>query len=258
LTLAATGALAGLAAGCPPSFDGPYPCQSGFASCTNPQENKCETDVTIDALNCGMCGNACPVGGACMGTACGPTAALQLATLGQSQSQQETLLVNDTAVFWYGSLNGESGVVSVPIAGGTPTIVATDLMCEGPNAFAVDDNNLYYVSNGSGAGSGQGGPGNDVGLVEVPLAGGLSPTVLIANSNGGVGCPVLAVDATNVYALTQIAQAARRPRGPGRPATARACSSLRRPMPSCRSRTTTALTRTRPSPSREVPPCRFP
>src|SRR5580704_10801675 len=194
------GAFACLGPGCASQFDGPYPCEDGYASCTNPGGNACETNVTSDALNCGACGVACGVGAACTDSVCGAPA-VQLTTLSQPLNQQGTLEVNADAVFWMDNENGQSAILSVPIAGGAATTVATDVFCQGPHAFAVDSDNLYYVSNESGTGSGQGGPG----VVEVPLVGGPA-TVLVSNNNGGGNCPVVAVDPTNVYALTQVAQ----------------------------------------------------
>jgi hypothetical protein len=160
----------------------------------------CETNVTSDALNCGACGTACAVGAACADSVCGAPA-VQLTTLSQPLNQQGTLEVNANAVFWMNNQNGQSGILSVPIAGGSPTTVTTDPFCQGPQAFAVDDDNLYYVSTNDGTGTGSGGPA----LVETPLAGGPT-TVLVPNSNGEGSCPVLVVDRTNVYALTQVAQ----------------------------------------------------
>jgi len=205
-TLAAAGALACVAPGCPGVFTGPYPCESGFASCINPQSDMCETDITSDALNCGACGTACGLGAVCASSVCG-TPAMQLAALGQSAGQQTTLEVNATAVFWNGIPNGQAGVFSVPVAGGSVATVATDVTCEGRHSFAVDDKNIYYVSTGNGAGFGPGSPGNNGGLVALPLLGG-APTVLVPASNGWTynGCPVMAVDATNVYALVRVAQ----------------------------------------------------
>jgi hypothetical protein len=204
------GALACVVPGCDAQFTGPYPCKPGYDSCSNPQANMCETDTTSDALNCGGCGTSCPMGAACTSSACG-AAAVQLASLGTPGGNgQETLEVNSTAVFWMDNQNGQPEVLSVPIAGGTPTPVATGLPCQAPHTFAVDDSNVYYWSN-SGTGF-QGGPGNG-GLVEAPLNGD-APTLLVPDNNGSGGnCPTTAVDATNVYWLTQIPQAGPSPTG---------------------------------------------
>jgi hypothetical protein len=134
---------------------------------------------------------------------------VQLAALGTPGSNgQETLEVNATTVFWMDNQNGQPEVLSVPIAGGSPTPVATGLSCQAPHTFAVDDSNVYYWSNG-GTGI-QGGPGNG-GLVELPLNGD-TPTLLVSDNNGINGnCPTTAVDATNVYWLGQIPQPGQSP-----------------------------------------------
>jgi hypothetical protein len=207
-----SGVLGCLAPGCAPEFGGPYPCKPGYSSCTNPEANMCETDLTSDALNCGGCGNACAMGAACASSACG-AAAVQLASLGTlGGNGQGTLEVNATAVFWLDDQNGQPEVLSVPIvaiAGGSPAPVAMGLSCQAPHTFAVDNSNVYYWSN-SGTGV-QGGPGNG-GLVEFPLNGD-TPTLLVSNNNGNNGingingnCPTTAVDATNVYWLGEIQQ----------------------------------------------------
>ena len=210
LTLAvAAGSLACLGLGCAPEFDGPYPCADGYASCTNTEANTCETDITSDALNCGSCGMACGVGAACTASACGAPA-VQLTTLSKPANDESTLGVNSTAVFWSGTEGGQNGVFSVPIGGigGSPTTaVATDLACQSAQAFAVDDDNLYYWAAADNTGFDQGGSGNGPtsgGLTELPLAGGTS-TLLVSSGNGGISgtCPLTAVDATNVYWLMQ-------------------------------------------------------
>jgi hypothetical protein len=194
----AAAALGCLGLGCAPQFLGPYACLDGYASCINPSANECETNLTTDALNCGACGMACGVGAACANSMCGMPAQ-QLAPLSGLTGQQNTLEVNSSAVFWLDNQNGQPPAIhSVPIGGGSPATVAMDLFCQSPRTFAVDDANVYYVSAGNGLG---GGPD----LVEVPLVGGAT-TVLASSGNGGGSCPVLAVDQTNLYALTQVAQ----------------------------------------------------
>jgi hypothetical protein len=192
-----TGALACLGPGCAPEFTGPYACVDGYASCTNPAANECETDITSDATNCGACGMVCGVGAACTASVCG-TPALQLATLSQPAANQEsTFAVNSTAVFWSGG-QGQAGVFSVPVGGGPTATIATDMACQGAQAFAVDDDNLYYWSMGAFDSQGS----TTGGLTELSLLGGTS-TVLVPEGNGGIpgSCPATAVDGANVYWL---------------------------------------------------------
>ena len=40
---------------CKGEFTGPYPCETGYASCVYPEQNQCETDITADGANCGTC-----------------------------------------------------------------------------------------------------------------------------------------------------------------------------------------------------------
>lgn len=45
-------------------------CNAGFADCDAQAANGCEKNITTDVANCGLCGNACPVGKACVSGAC--------------------------------------------------------------------------------------------------------------------------------------------------------------------------------------------
>src|SRR5579859_525195 len=95
-TVVLLGAIA-LVASCRAKFDGPYPCAAGYASCVDPQNDQCETNVEADGLHCGACGNACPVGAVCTAGTCGPPATV-LATL--QPGSQTAIAVNSSAVFW--------------------------------------------------------------------------------------------------------------------------------------------------------------
>jgi|GEM_PF-3022652 hypothetical protein len=132
-------ATAALAAGCTQSFDGPYPCTVGFASCSTPDQ--CETDVTSDPQNCSMCGTACDQGARCENGSC-TTSPPTLSTgvvLGP-------IAINSDDVFFWSSANPM--IEDVPKAGGTPvTAVAPSQQGELTDMpFAVDDSRIYYLA----------------------------------------------------------------------------------------------------------------
>src|SRR5271163_3886610 len=72
------GTWCGSMAGCRAGLDGPYACESGYASCVTP--NACETNVMTDGLHCGSCDQVCGVGATCVEGQCGHLAT-QVATL---------------------------------------------------------------------------------------------------------------------------------------------------------------------------------
>lgn len=45
-------------------------CRAGFGDCDGMAANGCETDLSVDAMNCGMCGNACGGGVTCQRSVC--------------------------------------------------------------------------------------------------------------------------------------------------------------------------------------------
>ncbi len=185
-----------VATSCAKNFDGPYDCLPGYASCVNPRENLCETELDDDGLNCGSCGNVCPLGAACSGSACG-AAATTLTTipaLGGSQDSQITIAGGSLFL----AANGENGIGSIPTNGGTLVpLVQNDAQICGPGSFAVDTDHLYYWSNGFNGGDG--------GLTQLSLTDS-SRTVLVPNANSksssNNGCGAVAVDASNVYWLS--------------------------------------------------------
>lgn len=46
-------------------------CEQGYADCNGIPDDGCESDPKIDSANCGVCGNACPAGVACVEGKCG-------------------------------------------------------------------------------------------------------------------------------------------------------------------------------------------
>ncbi len=197
------GAALSFVAGCKQKFTGPYPCETGYASCVNALENSCETNVLADGLNCGSCGKVCAVGATCSDAGCG-TGAEQFASL--SAGMQPTLRTNSSRLFWSASNVVYSQALSAP-SGTTPTMVATDgITCgNGGVPFAVDDANLYFFSSGSGSCSG-GASCN--GLTQMSLADG-TRTVLVSDMGfGSIAnlnvCGPVAANATSVFALISL------------------------------------------------------
>jgi hypothetical protein len=197
------GAIAMLAGGCKAKFTGPYACETGYASCLNPEQNSCETDTTSDGLNCGGCGTKCAVGAACLDSTCGPAAA-QVAAL--SGATGIIVRTNSSAVFWS---NGSS-ISSLAMSAAPGTVakpIATDgFTCgSGGVPFAVDDANAYYITNGTGCSGG----GQCNTLVQVSLASGARTVLTTALSTGNAGnvCATLAVGLGAVYALVGTQQA---------------------------------------------------
>ncbi len=102
-------------------------------------------DTSSDVNNCGACG-----------ATCGGTCALGHCTITLAAAQSGTplgvgaLAVSATEVYYFGS----GGLMSVPIAGGTPKVVDPN----GSGTIAVDAANAYYFAN--------------AGLMKLPFAGG--------------------------------------------------------------------------------------
>ncbi len=86
--------------------------------------------------------------------------------------------------------NADGTIMSVPLAGGTPTVVAGGQRT--PVSIAVDAVNAYFVDEGTGV---YNSPDTDGSVMKVPIGGG-TPTALAT----GLSYPgALAIDATSVY-----------------------------------------------------------
>jgi hypothetical protein len=206
LAWAALTALAagGGAAGCRGQFDGPYACEMGYASCTT--QDGCETNVTTNGAHCGSCGHSCNVGASCLDAQCG-RGATPLAPL--SASAQGPLRANSSAVFWSDSSGSIYEVSAATADGGAvaPPVATGGFTCNSGSPFAVDENNLYYWSDGVQCNNQP--SGNCTGLTQVALSGGQT-TVLVGPPSSGNApivnanvdtCGSLATDGTFVYWL---------------------------------------------------------
>jgi hypothetical protein len=183
--------------GCAAKFDGPFPCEPGYASCGSSQN--CETDLLHDAQNCGACGVACAVGATCSSSACGnaATTIYSFQSAGYAPSQ---LTVNSTALFW-ASQNGPSNIYRLPLSGGTPQAILQNGSAGGQNmfsvlcgGFAVDDDYLYFL------GSFYGNAGSSTGLGRLSFADGSVTELVASPQTTGPSCPQsMAISGGYVY-----------------------------------------------------------
>jgi hypothetical protein len=126
----------------------PLYCPTGLSEC-----NGACVDLTKDTANCGSCGATCD--GTCTASRC-------IVSLGSGGSGQ-AIAVSSANVYFAGS----AGLLSVPLAGGKVTTVAS-----GANgAVAVDAKNVYFAT--------------PQGVKSIPLAGG-DPTRLGRDAAEGI------------------------------------------------------------------------
>ncbi|HEY2511616.1 MAG TPA: hypothetical protein VGI39_12195 [Polyangiaceae bacterium] len=198
--IAAIGFVTALSAsilpGCESTFEGPYPCKSGFASCTTP--DACETSIDWDGANCGACGRACATGAACASGVCGP-APMVLASTGSGAGLNGgpvTVASNGTAVIW--STN-QGEIETVPVSGGSPT---TLFSCNGGQggcnasgqALAIDSSAVYFSFQNNQA------PGSPVeGIYSLPIAGGGTPSPIATFSTTSNVISWIGVERGSVY-----------------------------------------------------------
>jgi hypothetical protein len=111
-----------------------------------------------------------------------------LATVG-NREEIFGLAVDSTSVYFaVGSLDSPGAIKTVPITGGTPTVIATSTW---PLQVAVDGAYVYWTN----AAQVTRGPSCDTSLMRVALGGGV-PEVL---ASGQMGATYLALDANFVY-----------------------------------------------------------
>jgi hypothetical protein len=133
--------------------------QCGAASCF---------DLQTDSSNCGACGHSCA------GTAC--TAGLCPTNVIVSEDVPVyAVVVDDSSVYWDlgNSATGGGSVKSMPVTGGTPTVLATGF--NDPGAMALDATTVYWIDQGTFTSNSNAGT-----IHSVPRAGG-QQTTLTAN-----------------------------------------------------------------------------
>jgi hypothetical protein len=106
-----------------------------------------------------------------------------IVALASGLSKPGCLVLDATHAYWANT--GKGSIMKVPIAGGTPTLLATGQ--KGLESMAVDRTHLYWTDRATNMGDGT--------VMKLPLAGG-APVQLV----GGQQYPSsIAVDATHVY-----------------------------------------------------------
>jgi hypothetical protein len=211
-----------LALGCEKDFHGPWPCEPGYASCNG---NACATNILTDPSNCGGCNQTCDIGAACTNSACGAGASTvaQLMTTPSGGGNTFEIAANSTTLFWMNQGGGSCFIQAYPFAGGSPHNVPGQQQpgtqggawslngCGGGTPFAVDDTSAYVMGQITCMNTGAPGvppcnPNN--GVIRVSLADGTASALSNNITTQFNGLSSMAVDATNVYALSNMGPSA--------------------------------------------------
>ena len=127
--------------------------------------------------------NTVPVGGGAIVTLAHQVAGCDIGAGGEPN----VIAVDSTSVYYSASpshgSSSASQVLSVPLGGGTPTVLASDPEALGISSIAIDATRVYYVT-------------NNALIKSVPLTGGSPVTLTTTGSLSG-----FAVDATNAYGV---------------------------------------------------------
>lgn len=162
---------------CPTACTGGKTCQSSTCACP-PGQTDCSgtcVDLKSSPGNCGACGATCS--GTCQSGGC-----VSVVLSGRNFSLGNEIAVDATHLYWT-----ETGkVVSIPLAGGTPVVLATGGL---PGALAIDGSFVYFAERNS----------PNQAIKRVPLGGG---TVTTLASLPGVSPVDLAINATHLYYIS--------------------------------------------------------
>jgi len=185
---------------CKSEFTGPYPCETGYASCVNPDNNQCETELLTDATHCGGCSKACAIGAVCVDGHCGQ-AAEKLSDL-SSSSASTTPLAQLSGNYVYFSLTDNNIYrVSKNTPGAIDAVASNVQSCGMVAPFTADANAIYYWTYSYQTGCTGGGTCDTAGIAKMTdtLATSLNwPATQDATSQ----CPLaFAVTSSNVYFL---------------------------------------------------------
>jgi hypothetical protein len=128
---------------CKGEFTGPYPCETGYASCINPQDNQCETELLTDATHCGDCSKACAIGAVCVDGHC-EQAAEKLIDLSSSPASGPFAQLSGDYVYYSVSNGGSIYRASKNTGGAIETVTSNVQSCGTVIPFAADANAIYY------------------------------------------------------------------------------------------------------------------
>jgi hypothetical protein len=179
-----------------------FVCMNGTCVCATMCGGTTCVDTLKDPMNCGGCSITC--NGTCTLGRC-------LVTLATAEDSQ-AIALDATNVYWtsYNVGNEIVSVMKVPLAGGTPTILATQASV-GSFSMAVDGTSVYWTGDvvaGCCAADA---------VMKVALGGGM-PTTLGSGPSGENPFGV-AVDATSIYWTDQTGRVVKVALGGGTPTT---------------------------------------
>lgn len=129
---------ANAAAACVNGACGLGACLTGFDDCDTDPTNGCESELAADALNCGACGNACPMGQVCTSGAC-----VVGVPGGENCSDPLDVVAGDNIVTWMASnadyLVGVPSCVSVGTLDGPDVVLRYTPNFSGSVDFTIFD-----------------------------------------------------------------------------------------------------------------------
>jgi hypothetical protein len=153
-------------------------------------------DLTTDDDNCGACGRACAPTSACNAGACGPVKNVVPAAPG---CEEINLAVGPSALYW--TDRGHGTVMSLPLAGGAPTTIASQETS--PWLIAVGAADVFWVDVVSVTPLADAGDAHasTTATIRAAALGGGAPRDLVTetNFNGGVRGLVASEDGRTLY-----------------------------------------------------------